>query len=112
MRLSILALMLAVGLAPAGAAAAQAMTMGMGQSSMGAHGPGLNPYEPYALDHVETPQERYARELGRLRRKMLRITAEDGGQLSEAHKAALQAELDAINRTYAANSASAAKARR
>ena len=35
----------------------------------------------------------------------LKVTAEDGGQLSEAHKASLQKELDAINREYSANTA-------
>jgi hypothetical protein len=103
MRLSLLALAVAGGLLCAGAAAAQGV-IGMGQSQMGPNG-ALTPQsgDPFASSHAETPRERQVAALSRLRTKMLRMAAEDGGQLSEAHKAALQRELDAINKTYAAS---------
>ncbi|HEV2532596.1 hypothetical protein [Phenylobacterium sp.] len=98
MRPCILILAIAGSLAWSGAAGAQGMTMGMGSTVQ--H---TQPDDPFASGHIETPRERYAQELSRLRSKMLRMTAQDGGQLSEAHRAALQRELDAINTAYAAN---------
>jgi hypothetical protein len=103
MRCSILALVVAGGLAAAGPAGAQMMGMG------GSMGMGTNmraqPDDPFGPGRLEYPsaQERYVDQLQRLRRKMLKITAQDGGQLTEAHRAAIQLELDAINRSYAAN---------
>ena len=97
MRCSILALVLAGGLTAAGPAAAQ---MGMAPPL-----PRIQPDDPFGPGRIEYPtaQDRYVDQLQRLRRKMLNITAEDGGKLTDAHRAALQQELDAINRAYAAN---------
>ena len=100
MRARVTALAVAFGLGSAGAAAAQ--TMGMGQSAMAAHAQ-TGPDDPFALGQAESPKARYALELSMLRKKMLRMTQEDGGQLSAPHQAALQRELDAINKAYAAN---------
>ena len=102
MRRTILLLSFASGLAWAGAAAGQAMTLGQGQSAMGAHLQ-ASPDDPFALGNGETPRQRYLLEVAMLRKKMQRWTSEDGGKLSEAHQAALQRELDAINKAYAAN---------
>jgi hypothetical protein len=101
MRRSILALAAAGGLAAAGPAGAQ---MGMGMAPMP---PRVQQDDPFGPGRMEFPtaRERYVEQLQRLRRKMLKITAQDGGQLTEAHRAALQQELDGINRAYAANAA-------
>jgi hypothetical protein len=78
------------------------MTMGQGQSAMGAHIQPA-PDDPFALGNAESPRQRYLLEIAMLRKKLQRWTTEDGGKLSEAHQAALQRELDAINKAYAAN---------
>jgi hypothetical protein len=107
MRLPIVALAVAGGLAGIGAptvAGAQGMMGGgvMGQGTMASPNTRLN--DPFAHVEYQTAQQRYAEQLSALRRKLLRMKTEDGGQLSLAHQAALQQELDAINKTYAANS--------
>jgi hypothetical protein len=42
----------------------------------------------------------YFRHVATLREKMRKLTAEDGGQLTQDHAAALQKELDDLNRLY------------
>jgi hypothetical protein len=98
MRLSILALVAAGASLTASAAAAQ-MSMPMlstqpRQATYGGDTVGMAPV---------SAQLRYQERLAMLRRRLVKATAEDGGQLSEAHKAALQQELDSINREYSAN---------
>jgi hypothetical protein len=100
MRLSVLVLLAGGALLTASAAAAQ-MTMPMlsnmpRQATYGGDTVGVAPV---------SAQLRYQERLAMLRKKLLKVTAEDGGQLSEAHKAALQQELDSINRELAANTA-------
>jgi hypothetical protein len=101
MRLSILASVVAGGLALAGANAAAGAPASMASLAI----PTVQGNDPFGPGRIEYPtaHQRYAGELSILRKKLVRITADDGGRLSEAHKAALQQELDAINREYAAN---------
>ena len=101
MRLSILALVVAGGLALAGSNAAAGAPASMAPAIQTVQG--NDPFGPGRIEYP-TAHQRYTGQLSILRRKLVRITADDGGQLSEAHKAALQQELDAINREYAANS--------
>jgi hypothetical protein len=109
MRRSILALALAGALPWAGAAAGQGMGMGMAGAGFRQPMQSADPQERFSEGRLALPSARevYARDLIRLKQKMQRLAAEDGGQLSPAHQAALQQELDAINRAYAGNSMSA-----
>jgi hypothetical protein len=107
MRLAMVALAVAGGLTGLGApsvAGAQGMMGGgvMGQGTMAQPNTRLN--DPFAHVEYQTAQQRYAEQLAALRKKLLRLKLADGGELSPAHQAALQQELDAINKTYAANS--------
>jgi hypothetical protein len=45
-------------------------------------------------------QENYDQAIMTLKQKMERLTREDGGQLSAAHQASLQKELDDVNRRF------------
>jgi hypothetical protein len=47
-----------------------------------------------------TAQDRYDLRVMALKAKMQGLTAQDGGELSEAHKASLQHELDGVNRWF------------
>lgn len=105
MRLATSMTVLASVLAPAGAAAAQ-MTGQMGQmgqmGSMMSSQPSASPAFGGGIDGARFPtaQERYAARIMALKQKMQKMTAQDGGQLSEAHRAALQRELDGVNKSF------------
>jgi hypothetical protein len=49
---------------------------------------------------IITLQRSYDLRMLRLKAKMQRLTAQDGGELSTAHEASLQKELDGVNRFY------------
>ncbi len=100
MRLPILTLALAGCLASAGVAFAA----GAGAPTAPAS-PVAPMRDPYRSGSIERPaaQDHYAEQLAMLRKKVLRTSAEDGGNLSQAHYAALQQELHAINDAYASN---------
>lgn len=103
MRLSILAFVVAIGVAWLGAASSASAQGMMGPGMMNAQP--LQANDPFGPGRIEYPtaQERYVEQLAKLRKKLLRATAEDGGQLSEAHRAAIQRELDSLNKAYAAD---------
>jgi hypothetical protein len=48
------------------------------------------------------PRANYDWHVTMLKKKMSRLTRQDGGQLSAAHQASLQKELDDLNRRYGA----------
>ncbi|MFL5295629.1 MAG: hypothetical protein ACJ798_04525 [Phenylobacterium sp.] len=92
MRAAIFALALAAGLGAAAAAAAQTstpsyMTTPLPQNT-GEYNNGLN---------FAGPGDGYEFKLMMLKKKMDRITRQDGGQLTPEHEASLQAELDKLN---------------
>ena len=102
------AAILALATAAPGAAWAQ-MTMGpmgqmgaMGQGQMMTNQPSASAPFGGGVDGARLPteQERYAARIMALKQKMQKLTAQDGGQLSEAHRAALQRELDGVNRSF------------
>jgi len=80
----------------AGAARAQmnSMMTPMPPANSVTYGGDLNMGQP------PTQQQRYNQKLIALREKFVRTTRADGGQLSDEHKAALQKELDAINKQF------------
>jgi hypothetical protein len=45
-------------------------------------------------------QQRYAAKIMALKEKMQRLTVQDGGQLSDEHRASLQRELDGVNKSF------------
>ncbi len=49
---------------------------------------------------MPSPQQRYNLRLLDLHNKIVRMTKADGGQLTDAHRADLQNELDALNRRF------------
>ena len=106
MRLATFTLILAAGLATAGVAAAQ-----MGGGAQGFTIPGANdagnqygitdrprPY-PRRLS-IALAQNHYNAQVMALKAKMQILTRQDGGQLSDEHKAALQSQLDELNRSF------------
>jgi hypothetical protein len=60
------------------------------------------PSGPIVLSHQPqlTLQDRYDIRMLALKHKMQALTAEDGGQLSLAHKVSLQRELDQVNHWF------------
>lgn len=106
--------LLAAGLALAGAApdAARAQMMNqmgsMGQGMMMGTQSSASSAFGAGADGARFPstQERYAARIQALKQKMAKLTREDGGQLSEAHKAALQRELDGVNKSFGIKPAS------
>jgi hypothetical protein len=92
MRLSVLALVSAAALPPACGAQAQMM---MGQQPAQAHDQSSGP-----LPAPLTKHDRYLMKLSALRDKTIRTKAKDGGQLTPEHAAALQHELDDLNREF------------
>ncbi len=52
------------------------------------------------LDSDANLQASYDHNIMMLKKKMERLTREDGGQLSATHQASLQKELDDVNRHY------------
>ncbi len=101
MRLCILALTAVAGLA----AATAAFASGVHGSALSPAGPGWASNDTYRRGDIDArAQQSYAERLAALRQKVLRISAEDGGELSLADFAALQRELKAINAEYAENS--------
>ncbi|MGZ6040103.1 MAG: hypothetical protein ACXWKR_15640 [Phenylobacterium sp.] len=100
MCLAAFALIFAATLAVAVAAQAQ-MTGQMGQMGQGMM-MGTQPSASPAFDGARFPttQERYAAKITALRQKMQKLTQQDGGQLSEEHRAALQRELDGVNKSF------------
>ena len=101
MRLPILTLALTACLASAGAALAG----GVNAPTAGGASPAVQMRDTYRPGGTERPaaQDHYAERLAMLRKKVLRTSAEDGGNLSPEHYAALKQELDAINDAYASN---------
>jgi hypothetical protein len=65
----------------------------------GQHG-GLFAEPSTPADSLANLQESYDLSIMMLKKKMQRLTREDGGQLSAAHQASLQADLDRVNRRY------------
>lgn len=108
MRLATFSLILAAGFASAGGASAQmgAGTMGsmgqMGQGQMMSSQPSASATFGAGDDGARFPtaQQRYAARIQALRQKMAKLTREDGGQLSDEHKAGLQRELDGLNKSF------------
>jgi hypothetical protein len=100
MRLAVSMSVLAASLAAVGAALAQMMGQ-MGGQMMNSQ-PSASAAVNGGLDGARfpTPQERYAARIMALKQKMQKLTQQDGGQLSEAHRAALQRELDGVNRSF------------
>ena len=105
MRLAVSIGALASTLVLAGAASAQMMTGQMGQMGQGQM---MGPQAPQSaafgagVDRARFPttQERYAAKIQALKQKMQKLTAQDGGQLSDEHKAGLQRELDGVNKSF------------
>ena len=91
MRLSVLALVSAAALAQAGLAAAQGDMM---NQQVQAHD------QPMAMPPAPTKHDRYLMKLAALREKTIRTKAKDGGQLTPEHSAALQHELDELNKQF------------
>jgi hypothetical protein len=93
MRFSLLALASAALLAQAGAACAQGDMM---NQQMQAHG------QPTLIQPAPTKHDRYLMRLSSLREKTIRAKAKakDGGQLTPEHAAALQRELDELNKQF------------
>ena len=59
------------------------------------------------IARIEKNDEAFQRSISRskvkqLKKKVDRVTAEDGGKLTAGHQASLQAELDALNRQFGA----------
>jgi hypothetical protein len=105
MRFAAFSLILTVGFAVARGAAAQmgGQTMGsMGQGQMMSTQPGASAPFGGGSDQAKFPtqQERYAGRIMALKQKMQKLTAQDGGQLSDEHKAGLQRELDGLNKSF------------
>jgi hypothetical protein len=98
-----LAISAAVGLAAAAlATGAQAQSRGSDMTSSALPSP---PGQSGGV--LTTPSERQANlqqsydlAIMMLKKKMERVTREDGGQLSEAHQAGLQKELDDVNHRF------------
>jgi hypothetical protein len=55
---------------------------------------------PTPAEDLANLQQSYDTAIMMLKKKMDRLTREDGGQLSPAHQASLQQELDAVNRRF------------
>ena len=99
--ISILAAGVAAGAMAPGAASAQ-------MTGMGAMGQMMTPQPPVNAPfgtgedgaRFPTAQERYAAKIMALKQKMQKLTQQDGGQLTDEHKAALQRELDGVNKSF------------
>jgi hypothetical protein len=100
MRLATFALILAAGLAAAGMASAQ-MGGWQGTQNYSIQGDSLGPYSIHN-DHqpISRVQVRYNAKILALKAKMRTLTRQDGGQLSDEHKAGLQSQLDELNRSF------------
>ncbi|HEY3950967.1 hypothetical protein [Phenylobacterium sp.] len=102
MRRPRLAFLTAILVLPAaGAAAAQMMGPTTPMPSTATYGGGLD------FQTAPSPQQRYNQKIIALRDKMQKTARADGGQLTAEHKAALQKELDGINRQFGVKAASA-----
>src|SRR5689334_8653557 len=94
-----------LGVSLLGIALAALSTAAMGQSA-GADQVSTMPSPPAQQgafptslgDRQANLQDSYDQEITMLKKKMDRLTREDGGQLSAAHQASLQKELDDVNR--------------
>jgi hypothetical protein len=104
MRLAILVPALASALALTGVASAQMM----GQMGGGMMGGGMSPMPPangsanWGAENAAFPtaQQRYVARIRALKSKMDKLTQQDGGQLSDEHRASLQRELDGVNKSF------------
>jgi hypothetical protein len=85
-----------------GAMAQPAPADGRAASSVPSNTPDDGAAELAALGErpAVSPQESYDEAIMALKQKMERLTREDGGQLSAAHQASLQKELDEVNRRF------------
>ncbi|HLZ73889.1 hypothetical protein [Phenylobacterium sp.] len=72
----------------------QGMMMGTQPAASSAYGAGADGAR------FPTTQERYAAKILALRQKMQKLTQQDGGRLSDEHKASLQRELDGVNKSF------------
>jgi hypothetical protein len=101
MRTGILALAIAGAVGLAGAAGAQILGEsgqgGFGQASLAGGAPSL------AAPKLPTPFQRYALKIQELHAKAQQLKAHDGGELSVAHRADLQQQLDALNHAFGVN---------
>jgi hypothetical protein len=93
MRTAIFALVLAAGLGAAAAAAAQAPSTPSSMTSP----PPQNSREYSNGLNFAGPGDGYDFKMMMLKKKVDRITREDGGRLTPEHQASLQAELDKLN---------------
>jgi hypothetical protein len=103
MRLATFSLILAAAAATASAAAAQMMGQMSGQMGQMGAGSMMSSAPPNSgIDEARFPtaQQRYAAKIMALKQKMAKLTQQDGGQLSDAHKASLQRELDGVNKSF------------
>ncbi|HEX3364451.1 hypothetical protein [Phenylobacterium sp.] len=91
MRLSALALVSAAALAQAGLAQAQGDMM---NQPVQAHD------QQTVMPPLPTKHDRYLMKLAALREKTIKTKARDGGQLTPEHSAALQRELDELNKQF------------
>jgi hypothetical protein len=90
-----------------GAAVAALSTAAMAQSA-GADQVSAMPSPPTQQGALPTSlgdrqanlQESYEQEIMMLKKKMERLTREDGGQLSAEHQVSLQKQLDDVNRRF------------
>src|SRR5256885_740218 len=98
MRTFTLALVATAAMALATAAVAQQSVDGPNQQPNIPQGSGAS----YGMNvHENTPADRYDLAVMMLKKKVDRVTREDGGKLTADHQASLQAELDTLNHKFA-----------
>jgi hypothetical protein len=97
MRSRVLGLTIAGTLVQAGGAAAQSDMMPMMNNQLPAQAHDQFTGQPPPMP---TKHDRYLMKLASLRDKTLRTKAKDGGQLTSEHAAALQHELDDLNKAF------------
>lgn len=97
MRTFTLALAAAATLGLAGAAVAQSNNVTFAPSTMQPAPAPQGAGDFNRLDNPDTVTDHYDLAIMLLKKKMDRMTREDGGQLTPEHQAGLQAELDKVN---------------
>jgi hypothetical protein len=106
MRTFTLALVATAALAAAPGAFAQMMTSNEGPSGgFGSTVPMPASNGAYNSAHSDTVADKYDLAVMQLKKKVDRVTREDGGKLSAEHAVELQAQLDEVNRQFGARPA-------
>jgi hypothetical protein len=100
MRTFTLALLATAAMGLATSAMAQQTVNGPNQQPNIPQGPGNGDRANYFPDTV---QDRYDVAILLLKKKVDRVTREDGGKLTPEHAAALQSDLDKLNRRFGRN---------